>query len=193
MWWQSVGGSLVLISLAEIGDKSQLVCMALAARHGRTLPVIFGAATAFSLVNAVAAMFGNALTDLLPQAWILGAMATLFAAFGIQSLLYIEATEDEEERQISGSGLFISALLMIFLAEMGDKTQIAVAGLAGTFPATAVWLGATLALTFTSAIGALAGKKVLRWLPMLWLRRLAGLLFVILSVLTVWRLLEVTA
>ena len=190
MWWQSVGGSLALIALAEIGDKSQLVCMALAARYGRARPVLFGAVAAFSLLNMAAALFGAGLAAWLPQAWVLGAMAALFAFFGIHSLMHIETEDDEGKNEISGHGLFATAFLMIFIAEMGDKTQIAVAGLAGIYPAAAVWLGATVALTFTSAVGVLAGKTVLRRLPMVWLHRLAGLLFLSMSALAAWRLLE---
>ena len=190
MWWQPAGVSLALIALAEMGDKSQLVCMALAARHGRARPVLFGAAAAFSLLNAVAALFGTALAVWLPMTWVLAAMAALFAAFGIHSLLRAEVDEGEEKDEISGHGLFATAFLMILLAEMGDKTQIAVAGLAGIYPAAAVWFGATVALMLTSAAGALAGKTVLRRLPVAWLRRLAGVLFVTLSAVTVWRLLE---
>lgn len=188
MWWQSAAGSLALIALAEIGDKSQLVCMALAARHGRTWPVLFGATAAFSLLNAAAALFGAALAVWLPQAWVLAAMAALFAVFGIHSLL--RAEEDEEDGEISGHGLFVTAFLMIFLAEMGDKTQIAVAGLAGIYPAGAVWLGATAALILTSAAGILVGKTVLRRLPMVWLHRLSGVFFLALSGLAIWRLLN---
>ena len=188
MWWQPAVGSLALIALAEIGDKSQLVCMALAARHRRTWPVLFGAAAAFSILNAAAALFGAALAAWLPQAWVLAAMAALFAVFGIHSL--VRADEDEEDAEISGHSLFGTAFLMIFLAEMGDKTQIAVAGLAGVYPAGAVWLGATVALVLTSVAGVLVGRTLLHRLPMVWLHRLSGVLFLALSGLAIWRLLD---
>lgn len=181
---------MALIALAEVGDKSQLVCMVLAARHGRARPVLFGAAVAFSLLNAAAVLFGSALAVWLPLEWVLAAMAALFAMFGIHSLLHAEADEDEEKAETSGHGLFVTAFLMILLAELGDKTQIAVAGLAGLYPAAAVWLGATVALVLISAVGILAGKKVLRRFPLVWLHRLAGFLFLALSALAVWRLLE---
>lgn len=189
MWWESAGVSLALIALAEIGDKSQLVCMAMAARHGRVRPVLYGAVAAFSVLNGAAVLFGASLAVWLPQAWVLAAMAALFAVFGVHSLLHAEEDGDEAADEISGHGLFVTAFLMIFLAELGDKTQIAVAGLAGLYPAAAVWLGSTVALALTSAAGALAGKTVLRRLPVIWLHRLAGVLFLTLSVLAVWRLL----
>ena len=190
VWWQSGGATLALIALAEIGDKSQLVCMMLAARYGRGRPVLFGAAAAFGILNTVAVLFGAALAFWLPQSWVLIAMAMLFAVFGMRSLLHSEDEDDEEEGEVKGRGLFTTTFLMIFFAEMGDKTQIAVAGLAGIYPATAVWTGATMALILTSAAGVLAGKTVLRRLPVMWLHRTAGLFFLALAGLAVWRLLH---
>ncbi len=187
--WEPIGVSLALIALAEIGDKSQLVCMVLAARHGRARPVLFGAVAAFAVLNGAAVLFGAALAAWLPQTWVLGAMAALFAAFGAHALLQAaDGDDDDAVAEVSGRGLFMTAFVMIFLAELGDKTQIAVAGLAGIYPALAVWLGATLALALTSAAGALAGKAVLHRLPLIWLHRLSGLLFLAIAVLAAWRL-----
>ena len=190
MWWESAGLSMVLIAAAEIGDKTQLVCMTLAARHGRAMPVIYGAVAAFSILNGAAVLFGTALTAWLPQTWVLAAMAVLFAVFGFHSLLHKEDDNDEVNTEISGNGLFATTFLMLFVAELGDKTQIAVAGLAGIYPAFSVWVGATVALVLVSVAGVLAGKTILRRLPMVWLHRLAGGLFLGLSGLAVWRLLE---
>ena len=190
LWWQSAGATLTLIALAEVGDKSQLVCMVLAARHGRSRPVLFGAVAAFSLLNAAAVLFGSALGTWLPQTWVLAAMAALFALFGIQSLFHSEDEQDHVEDEVKGHGLLVATFLMILLAEMGDKTQISVAGLAGVYPATAVWIGATVALFLTSAAGVLAGKTVLRRLPVIWLHRSAGVVFLVLAALAVWRLIQ---
>ncbi|PHS79217.1 MAG: hypothetical protein COB59_03025 [Rhodospirillaceae bacterium] len=188
MWWQAAGGSMALIALAEIGDKSQLVCMVLAARHGRARPVLLGAVLAFVLLNTAAVVFGSTLAAWIPEFWVLVAMAVVFAVFGVQSLLQVEDNDGEVEGELNGHSLFVTAFLMIFLAEMGDKTQISVAGLAGIYPASAVWFGATVALILTSAAGTLAGKTVLRRLPLLWLHRAAGVLFVSMSGLAIWRL-----
>jgi putative Ca2+/H+ antiporter (TMEM165/GDT1 family) len=191
VWWESAGLSLVLIALAEIGDKSQLVCMTLAARHGRALPVLYGAVAAFAILNGLAVAFGTTLAGWLPQTWVLAAMAVLFGAFGVQSLMSGTEAEDEEDGpRISGHGLFVTSFLMIFMAEFGDKTQISVAGLAGLYPPDSVWLGATVALVLTSAAGVWAGKTVLSRLPIVWLHRFAGGLFLALAVLAAWRLWE---
>jgi putative Ca2+/H+ antiporter (TMEM165/GDT1 family) len=141
-----------LIFLAEIGDKSQLVCMTLAARH-RHFPVLLGAIAAFIILNTLAVVFGAGLAQWVPEKVLAGAVALLFGAFGIKSLLTKEEKEEEGEvEEKPGHGIFVTTFLMILLAEMGDKTQIAIAGLASTLPAAAVWLGATLAL-LVSCVG----------------------------------------
>ncbi len=191
IWWESVGLSLVLITFGEIGDKSQFVCIALTARHGSARLVLFGAVAAFSLLNAVAVFFGAAVATWLPQSWVLGAMAIFFALIGFLFLMQTSNDSDESEGKISGHSLFVTAFLMILLAELGDKTQITVAGLASIYPTFAVWVGATIALTLTSVAAVVAGKTVLRRLPMTWLNRLAGGLFLAMSGLAILRLLEV--
>nr|WP_252508689.1 TMEM165/GDT1 family protein [Magnetospira sp. QH-2] len=190
MWWQTAGTTLAIIGLAEIGDKSQLVCMALAAKHGRVRPILFGAVLAFALLNGLAVIFGGALAQWLPQEWILGGVAVLFAGFGIHSLLHADEDEDDDTEERKFGSLFITTFLMIFLAELGDKTQIAVAGLAGIYPILFVWIGATVALAITSVIGAVAGKTVLGKLPIVWLHRFAGVLFLGMSAFAAWSLLS---
>jgi putative Ca2+/H+ antiporter (TMEM165/GDT1 family) len=88
-------------------------------------------------------------------------------------------TRDIEER--SGHGIFATTFLMIFLAEMGDKTQIAVAGMASTLPVIPVWIGATLALFTTSVLGVVAGRKLLRRIPLHRLHQISGIFFLLLA------------
>lgn len=178
----------MLIALAEIGDKSQLVCMTLAARH-RGLPVILGATAAFSILNLLAVLFGAAIAAWLPEWVVTLAVGILFASFGISALRYTEEDEDEQIEEKPGHGIFATTFLLIFLAEFGDKTQIAVAGLGSTNNTTAVWLGGTLALACTSVLGAIAGRKLLHKLPLLWIHRISGAFFLILAVLAFAQLL----
>jgi putative Ca2+/H+ antiporter (TMEM165/GDT1 family) len=169
-----------LIFLAEIGDKSQLVCMALAARHHHR-PVLLGAIAAFVLLNLLAVVFGAGLAAWVPERILAAIVAVLFAAFGILSLRAKEQDDTEEIKEGSGHGIFATTFLMIFLAEMGDKTQLAVAGMAGTLPAIPVWIGATLALGATSALGILVGRKLLRRIPMHRLHQISGVFFLVLA------------
>jgi putative Ca2+/H+ antiporter (TMEM165/GDT1 family) len=187
-WLSSAGASFLLIALAEFGDKSQLVCMTLAARH-RGLPVVLGAVTAFAFLNLLAVLFGAAVAAWLPEWVVTIAVAVLFAAFGINALRYREASDDEEIEEKPGHGVFATTFLLIFLAEFGDKTQIAVAGLGSTAAGTAVWLGATLALATTSLLGVYAGRRFLNRLPLLWIHRVSGVFFLLLAVYALTRLL----
>lgn len=186
-WLSSAGTTFLLIALAEFGDKSQLVCMTLAARH-RGLPVVLGAIAAFAILNLLAVLFGAAVAAWLP-AWVITlAVAALFAVFGVGALRYEEEDEDETIAEKPGHGVFATTFLLIFLAEFGDKTQIAVAGLGSTTAATAVWSGATLALASTSLLGVFAGRKLLQRLPLAWIHRISGAFFILLALLALGKL-----
>ncbi|MCK6392007.1 MAG: TMEM165/GDT1 family protein [Azonexus sp.] len=188
-WLSLTGTSFFLIALAEFGDKSQLVCMTLASRH-RALPVALGAIVAFALLNFLAVMFGAAVAAWLP-AWIVTlTVGLLFALFGIAALRFKDEDEDETIVEQPGKSVFATTFLMIFLAEFGDKTQIAVAGLGSTGHGTAVWLGATLALTVTSLLGIYAGQRLLGRLPLTWIHRISGVLFLILALIALLRLIS---
>lgn len=186
-WLSSAGASFLLIALAEFGDKSQLVCMTLAARH-RGLPVVLGAVAAFAILNLLAVLFGAAIAAWLPEWAITLAVGALFAGFGISALRYTENEDDEEIEEKPGHGVFATTFLLIFLAEFGDKTQIAVAGLGSTTNSAAVWLGATLALACTSLLGVFAGRRLLTRLPLVWIHRISGAFFLLLALLAALRL-----
>ena len=181
------GASFILIFLAEFGDKSQLVCMTLAAKH-RPWPVLFGAVTAFAVLNLLAVLFGTIVSAWIPEFWLALAVAGLFGFFGIQSLLFEDVEEDEAGTRVRSShGLFVTALLMIFVAEFGDKTQLAVAGLASTYHGLPVWLGSTLALIATTVLGVVAGQRLLKYLPLGLIHKFSGELFILLATLALYQ------
>ncbi len=186
-WLASAGTTFLLVGLAEIGDKSQLVCMTLAARH-RGLPVVIGAIAAFAILNLLAVLFGAAVAAWLPEWIVVLAVAVLFAGFGISALRYQEDGDDETVEEKPGHGIVATTFLLIFLAEFGDKTQIAVAGLGSTSEPSAVWAGATIALAITSILGVFAGRKLLNRLPLLWIHRISGIFFLLLAIFAVTRL-----
>lgn len=174
-----------LVALAELGDKTQIVCMTLAARHP-PYPVLFGAIVAFTILNVLAVVFGATAAAWLPEWLIAAVVAVLFAFFGWRSLQ--EANDEAVEvREYDGRGVFLSTFALIFLAELGDKTQLAVAGLASTQAPLPVWIGGTLALAFTSALGVLAGQTLLRRLPLQILHRFSAGLFFLLAIVAGWR------
>jgi putative Ca2+/H+ antiporter (TMEM165/GDT1 family) len=178
--------TFALIALAEIGDKSQLVCMALAARH-RHWPVILGATTSFLALNTLAVLFGAGVAAWVPERVTAGLVALLFGAFGIHILYKQDDNESEDVAERSDHGIFATTLLLIFVAEFGDKTQIAVAGLAGSLDPLPVWLGATAALVTISILGVWAGRTVLQRLPLVWLHRISGGLFLLFAFFAAWR------
>jgi putative Ca2+/H+ antiporter (TMEM165/GDT1 family) len=187
-WLTAAGTTFLVVAFAEIGDKSQLVCMTLAARH-RGLPVVIGATAAFAVLNLLAVLFGAAVAAWLPEWLVTLAVAALFAGFGISALRYTDDDEDEQVEEKPGHGIVATTFLLIFLAEFGDKTQIAVAGLGSTSEPSAVWAGATVALSTTSILGVLAGRKLLNRLPLKWIHRISGVFFLLLAVFAVTRLL----
>lgn len=181
--------TFALIFLAEMGDKTQLVCMTLAAKH-RGWPVFLGASSAFVLLNVLAVAFGAALAQWLPPNVMIGIVATLFALFGIQSLRASREEEGDEEsgEPKSGRGILLSAFLLIFVAELGDKTQIAVASLAGTEPPIPVWMGATVALSLSAGLGVVAGRQLLARISLRLLNKISGIFFLALAALALTRL-----
>ncbi|MBL8251703.1 MAG: TMEM165/GDT1 family protein [Candidatus Competibacter sp.] len=181
----TVSATFGLVALAELGDKTQLVCMTLAARHP-PLPVLLGAVVAFAILNLLAVLFGAVVAAWLPEWLVAAAVAILFAIFGLNSLR-AAGEENVEVRESSGRSVFVSAFALIFLAELGDKTQLAVAGLASAQAALPVWVGGTLALAFTSALGVWAGQTLLRRLPVHVLHRVSGILFLALAAFAAWR------
>ena len=180
--------SFTVIVLAEIGDKSQLVCMTLAARY-RPWPVLLGAIVAFAVLNSIAVLFGAAAAQWLPENVVLGIVGILFLLFGLHALRHANEQEQSVEADRGSHGLFMSTLLLITLAEFGDKTQIAVAGLSSTSDPYAVWLGATLALALTSALGVWAGRLIMQYISVTLLHRISGGLFIVLGVVALLRLL----
>jgi putative Ca2+/H+ antiporter (TMEM165/GDT1 family) len=178
--------TFALIFLAEMGDKSQLVCMTLAARHSRLL-VLLGATLAFSILNLLAVLFGAAVAAWLPDRLVAAIVALLFAAFGLHALLSNGGQGDGAELEKSGYSVFVTTTLLIFAAEFGDKTQLAVAGLASSTNPVAVWLGATAALLLVSAVGVWAGSVLLRRFSRTWLHRISGGVFMVFALIAALR------
>ncbi|NEX17683.1 MAG: hypothetical protein C1943_13920 [Halochromatium sp.] len=181
--------AFTLLFFAEMGDKSQLLVMTLAHRYHPS-PVIAGSFAAFALLNLLAVAVGQALFDWLPQGWLLLVAACLFLFFGVRS--WQEANQGAEDAEIPARsrGGFMQSFLLIFVAELGDKTQLAMLALAAsTGDPWAVLVGGTLALWSVSLIGILFGCTLLRRLPTHWVQRAAALLFIGFGLLALTQLL----
>ena len=180
-WLTATATSYLLIFAAEIGDKSQLVCMALATRH-RASPVILGAMLAFAFLNALAVIFGMAIANWLPEIYVSLTVAILFAIFGIQALRIEQDEGSEKIEEKNSHSIFFTTLLLITIAEFGDKTQIAVVALSSTSIPLAVWTGATIALATTSALGVWAGRTILQRIPINLLHQISGIFFLLFAI-----------
>ena len=178
--------SFTLIGLAEIGDKSQIVCMVLASRHSRW-PVLLGAAAAFLLLNTQAVVFGAGVATWMPEQVTATIVALLFAAFGIHALLAQPGDSSQEISEKPGRNVFLTALSLIFVAELGDKTQLAVAGMASNMALLPVWMGATTALVAVAALGVWVGSTLLQRMPTIWLHRISGAIFLVFAIVAGWQ------
>lgn len=177
--------SFLLIFAAEVGDKSQLVCMALAVRY-RAVPVALGASVAFLLLNTLAVVFGSVIASWIPELIVSLAVSLLFLVFGIHALLAQEDDEDISANDIkvkSQQHIMFSTFALITLAEFGDKTQLAVIGLSSQVDPLAVWLGASAALIATSIMAIWIGRTILQRIPIVLLHRLSGVLFLLFAML----------
>jgi len=178
--------SFLLIFAAEMGDKSQLVCMVLAARY-RALPVMLGATLAFLVLNTLAVLFGASIANMVPEVFIYSIVAILFAVFGVHALRIEEDKNDENGAIRTNGSIFVGTFLLIVVAEFGDKTQLAVIALSSASLPIAVWLGSSFALITTSALGVWAGRTILQKIPIIALHRISGIIFISLALFAAYK------
>lgn len=188
-FFSSLLAAFSLAGIAELGDKSQIVCMVLASRHPRW-PVLIGASTALVLLSALAVTVGASVTTWIPEKAIGALITILFAAFGIISLLGNVDVKPASEVKLIGSSALLTAFILLLVAEIGDKTQLATAGLAMHLKPLPVWIGASLALIGISALGVWVGSSLLSRLPKTVLSRASGLLFLGFAAVALWRTLS---
>ncbi len=182
-----------LIFMAELGDKTQLAAMTLALRFPWQ-KVFIGIVAAFATLNLAAVLAGKLLFTLLPLSAICLISAALFFYFGIDSIrCTVGSTEESSQHKLSGNNVLRTTFLMIFMAELGDKSQLMTASQAASYSSTitglgSVFLASTLALCLVTLIGIFVGKQLGNLIPACWIHRLAGLLFIIFGFLMLARL-----
>jgi len=182
-----------LIFLAELGDKTQLTAMALALRYPWRR-IFVGIAAAFVVLNLAAVVIGKVLFLLLPLFWVTLVSALLFLYFGYSTLRHACNSEDEEDGPTpTAATAFRTAFIMIFMAELGDKTQLVTASQAAQYSdslagMSIVFVASTLALWLVSLIGIFAGKQLVRYIPLCWIHRTAGFMFLVFGIAGLWKL-----
>jgi len=174
-----------IVALAEIGDKTQLLALVLAARYRRPAPVILGILAATLANHALAAWLGAGVAAALgPEAlrWVLGLSFLAMAAWTL-----IPDKLEKEKPQSARLGAFAATLLAFFLVEMGDKTQIATAALAARYASiAAVVAGTTLGMMLADVPAVYFGERVLRRVPARTMHRVAAASFALLGALALF-------
>jgi Ca2+/H+ antiporter, TMEM165/GDT1 family len=173
-----------IVALGEMGDKTQLLALLLAARFRRPLPIIAGILVATLVNHALAGLIGDWIAHALgPQLlrWVIGGS---FLAMAVWMLIPDRIDADSEGgRQLFG--VFGTTVVAFFLAEMGDKTQIATVALAARYEQlVAVVLGTTFGMMLANVPAVLLGDRVARKVSMTLVHAIAAGLFALLGVLT---------
>jgi len=168
------------VFIAELGDKTQLVTLSLSSRYP-PLQVLSGAMLALIVLISLAVGLGNVIYTYVPLQVITLVSGAFFIIMGVW--IYLQPAErPSQEGKASRSG-FTQAFVVTLLAEMGDKTQMAVLLLAASLGAPlAVFLGAVLAMLVIHSVSVFLGSRFLARLPQRWLKAGAGLLFVVIGI-----------
>lgn len=166
------------IAVAELGDKTQLSILLLASRTKKYHYIFMGVFFAFLLVDGVAIIAGNLISSTVDVTILKPLSGCVFIIFGVYILL--KKKEEDEEKKYD-KNVFVSAFLMIFFTEWGDKTQVAAALFATQYNALLVLIGTLLALSMLSIIAIFFGKMISNRLNPNLMKKIAGVVFIILG------------
>lgn len=173
-----------IVALAEMGDKTQLLALLLAARYRAPVPIIVAILLATLFNHALAAALGQWLVSIVSpnvMHWILA-----FGFIGMALWMLIPDKLDEDDEQISRwqkFGVFGATFVLFFLAEIGDKTQIATVALAARFDSL-VWVlaGTTIGMMLANVPAVLIGDRLAGRLPIKLIHRIAALVFLLVGI-----------
>ena len=172
-----------IVALAEIGDKTQLLAFLLAARFRRPWPIVLGILAATLANHAAAAAVGAVVANWLGQdllRWVLGLSFLAMAAW-----ILVPDQIDDDDAKLARGGVFVATFIAFFLAEMGDKTQIATVALSARYAETAaVVAGTTLGMMIANVPAVLFGDRIAKRIPLKLVHGLAALIFAALGVAT---------
>lgn len=173
---QALYVSTLAVAIAEIGDKTQLLALLLAARFRRPLPIVAGIFVATVLNHAAAAGLGAWVANWFSPQTLRWLVVGSFAAVAVWTL--IPDTLDDDDAKTDGRGAFIATVIAFFLAEMGDKTQIATVVLAASWkPLWQVVMGTTLGMLLANVPVVYLGARFAKRLPLHLARYVAAAVF----------------
>lgn len=172
--------SFALFALMEFGDKTHIAVITLSMKN-RPVDVFVGALAAFALVDGVSVVFGGLISNLLPTLWINVGSGVLFLVFGVLTLIQ---KDEEGEIKADNRNAIVSALSLVTMMELGDKTQFASFVLAARYGSPLpVFLGIMLGSALITGSGVVIGKGLMRVVPERYLRYVAAALFIVFGVL----------
>lgn len=175
--------STSIVALAEIGDKTQLLAFILAAKFRKPVPIVLGILVATLANHAFAGALGAWITSMVPQEtmrWILG-----LSFIGMAIWTLIPDKFDEDDAKLAKYGVFGTTLIAFFLAEMGDKTQVATVALAAQYQnLVAVVGGTTLGMMIANVPAVLLGDRIAHRMPVRVVHAVAAFIFTVLGILT---------
>jgi putative Ca2+/H+ antiporter (TMEM165/GDT1 family) len=176
--------STLLVALAEIGDKTQLLSFVLAARLRKPMPIIAGIFVATIANHALAGSVGVWLATQIPPQVLPWATGLLFVGFGLWTL-HPDSLDDDPK--LHRAGAFVTTTIAFFIAEMGDKTQLATVALAARFDMlAAVVIGTTLGMLIANIPAVLVGEALAQKLPMKAIRIVAAGVFIATGIVTMF-------
>ncbi|QEY65854.1 TMEM165/GDT1 family protein [Metapseudomonas lalkuanensis] len=182
----------LIVALAEIGDKTQLLALLLAARFRKPWPIIWGIVAATLANHFAAGAVGSWVASFFSAATLSWILAASFAAVAAWTLVP-DKLDDDEESGLKKYGPFVTTLIAFFLAEMGDKTQVATVMLAAQYPHfVMVVMGTTLGMLIANVPVVLAGNFAADRLPLALIRRLAAAAFAALAVYAAYEALKLS-
>jgi Ca2+/H+ antiporter, TMEM165/GDT1 family len=182
MNYQAVISSFALVAISEMGDKTQLLAFSLAARFKKPVPIMAGILTATILNHGLASTIGQWIADRLPGNLMALILAATFIGFGIWTLKPDKIDETSSGPQL---GAFVTTAFLFFLAEMGDKTQLATVALAARYHSVAaVTLGTTTGMMLTDGLAVFLGERLAGTASMKWIRWAAAGLFLLFGVVS---------
>jgi len=177
--------SIGVVALAEIGDKTQLLALALAAKYRKPWPIILGILFATLANHFLAGALGTWLTRALGPDVMRWALGLSFIAMALWML--VPDKFDEESAKPTRYGVFGTTLIAFFLVEMGDKTQIATVALAARYDAlVAVVAGTTIGMLLVNVPAVLLGNVAAERLPKRVMNALAALVFALIGIAVLW-------
>jgi len=176
----------VAIALAEMGDKTQIAMMAMAAKYRHTFQIFIGAMAASAIVDGSAVVIGSYISRYVPRAPVSIAAAALFIGFGIFTLMKKEGRGKAPE--LSRSAVIAAAFMLFFVSEFGDKSQFAALLFGTQYNILLTLLGTLSAIGFLLMIMLTAGRYIGKMIDEKALRLLSGTLFIGIGILTLARL-----